>query len=611
MKLVPNPMSWISNPKGYVSSFVSWDIQFDPDEDLPSNEALSQVFNVVFGDTDLVQTDFGSLKRTLALIAIKLQAKNTEELFNWMLNENKIHRSEDFMYPSLDDHLAKVVGPMALNFFTRLRLEIPEAGTEVSKEAREKINRLVSAFLGRAASVAPFDDTQRLLIKARERGLSVRRHSNRPSFQIGIGAKQAVVSNGFTNFTSQIATNISTHKPLAAAVLSNAGLPVPRHLVVRSLADAVRAADQIGFPVVVKPTSADKGVGVFIAVDSKEELALAFEGASKYGSVLVEKYLKGFDHRFHVLNGKCLYVTQRVPPFVEGNGVDTIEALFEESKVERAKNPVYLVYPSASLTDPEVARQLNKRGYTAATILSQGEAFHLRLNANVSTGGSYELITSRVHPDNIALAERAARIVGLDNAGVDFITTDVSINWQASGGGICEINANPGTADYTSFDRQLEHFFPDPSNGRVPLVLVVSSLEGDNSLLLEIEKLFVAHGLTWGAIQDKTLKVVAEFSSYVGNKSSLRESIHGLVSDSAVAAAYVAVAFADLAEGLEIDYFSLILTSGLSEGELEELQSFAASRCNQNQIIENPSREVLIPRVQGLLSDLKSSQKTS
>lgn len=571
---------------------------------MPSKQTLHQIFEAVFGDTDLVQTDYGSLNQTLALLAIKLQAKNTQELFKWMITENRVHKSEEFMYPSLDDHLARAVGPMAFNLFNRLRLELSNPENEVSTEVKAKIGQILGAFHFRASSVAPRDDALRFLIKARERGLFVRRQSNRPSYQLGIGAMRAVVSNGFTNLTSQIATSLSTHKPLAASVLSNSGLPVPSHFVVTSLSAATQAAARIGFPVVVKPTSTDKGVGVFIGVNTIDELAVAFEQASKHGSVLVEQLIKGFDHRFHVVNGKCLYVTQRVPPFVVGNGVDSIEALLQKSVAQRSQDPLLLVYPSASLTDPEVARQLTKHGFTASTILPQGETFYLRYNANVSTGGSYEIVTDRAHPDNLALAERAARVIGLDNAGIDFITTDVSMSWKESGGGICEINPDPGTADYNSFDKQLDYFFPDSSNGRVPLILIVNSPEATDSLSVEIEKLFEGQGLTWGAIREKTLKVETTFGYFEGRKTSLRESIHGLFSDTAVAAALVEVKMEDLAEGLEIDYFSLIFTSGLSEDELREVHIFAESRCDQSQIIENPSKELLASKVQAVISAL-------
>jgi D-alanine-D-alanine ligase-like ATP-grasp enzyme len=602
VKLIANPTIWISNPKGHVSSFVSWQIQSESEHDLPSKQTLHQIFEVVFGETDLVQTDYGSLNQTLALLAIKLQAKNTDDLFKWMITENRVHRTEEFTYPSLDDHLARAVGPMALNLFNRLRLELSNPENEVSTDVKTKIGQILGAFHFRASSVAPSDDALRFLIKARERGLSVRRHSNLPSYQLGIGAMHAVVSKGFTNLTSQIATNLSTHKPLAVSVLSNSGLPVPSHFVAKSLSAATQAAERIGFPVVVKPTSTDKGVGVFIGVNTNDELAVTFEEASKYGPVLVEQYIKGFDHRFHVVNGNCVYVTQRVPPFVVGNGVDSIEVLLQKSIAQRSQNPVYLVYPSASLTDPEVARQLTKHGFTATTVLPRGETFYLRYNSNVSTGGSFEIVTDRAHPDNIALAERAARVIGLDNAGIDFITTDVSKSWKESGGRICEINPDPGTADYNSFDKQLDYLFPDSSNGRAPLILIINSPEATDSLSVEIENQFLAQGLSWGAIREKTLKVQTVFGSFEGRKTSLKESIHGLVSDTAVTAAFVEVKMEDLTEGLEIDYFSLIFTSGLSEDELREVHIFAESRCNQSQIIENPSKELLISKVQAILS---------
>lgn len=594
---------------GHVSSFASWVIHFESDNETPSAEKLLQVFNFVFGDTELNPQDYRTLNRTLALLAIKLQARNAEEILDWMLRENAIHQSKDFTYPSLDDDLAKAVGPMAIKLFARLAQVSPKPGAEMTADVKVRITRILDAFYLRAEALAPRDDTFRFLIKARERGLSVRRQSNRPSFQLGIGANRSLISNGFTNFTSQIATNISSHKPLASAVLFNAGFPVPQHLIVDSFPAAAKAAKIIGFPVVVKPTSTDKGVAVFIGVDTLDELAFAFDRASRYGNVLIEQFLNGFDHRFHVVNGKCLYVTQRIPPYVVGNGLDSIETLLNDSLAERAKNPLYLVYASASLTDPEVSRQLSKRGYTGSTVLSKGETFFLRHNANVSTGGSYEIVTNRVHADNISLAERAARIVGLDNAGVDFISRDASKSWKDAGGGICEINATPGTADYRSFDKQLDYLFPNSSDGRIPVVLSVKSAEEADLVSIELEKTFTETGLSWGAIQDKTLRVKTDFGTYVGRKSSLRESMFGLVSDPAVAVAFISVNFEDLTQGIELDYFSLIYATGLSDDEFAALQIFATGRCDKSKIVQNPSLALVSAEATRLLEGLVFTPK--
>ena len=69
----------------------------------------------------------------------------------------------------------------------------------------------------------------------------------------------------------------------AKRLLSMFGLPIPRGEIVRSVEEAVRAADRIGYPVVLKVQSpqilhkTDIG-GVKLNLSSREELEMAFDG---------------------------------------------------------------------------------------------------------------------------------------------------------------------------------------------------------------------------------------------------------------------------------------------------------------------------------------------
>ncbi len=67
----------------------------------------------------------------------------------------------------------------------------------------------------------------------------------------------------------------------------------------------------------------------------------------------------------------------------------------------------------------------------------------LKRISNISVGGTPEDVTARVHPDNRTAVERAARVLDLDIAGVDFLCPDISRSWREVGGGICEVNSQP------------------------------------------------------------------------------------------------------------------------------------------------------------------------
>src|SRR3546814_12029080 len=68
----------------------------------------------------------------------------------------------------------------------------------------------------------------------------------------------------------------------------------------------------------------------------------------------------------------------------------------------------------------------------------------LRGTANLSSGGTAIDRTDEIHPENALVAEQAAMTIGLDVAGIDFLSPDISRSVRETGGGIIEVNAAPG-----------------------------------------------------------------------------------------------------------------------------------------------------------------------
>src|SRR3546814_3684243 len=64
--------------------------------------------------------------------------------------------------------------------------------------------------------------------------------------------------------------------------------------------------------------------------------------------------------------------------------------------------------------------------------------------ANLSGGGTAIDRTDEIHPENALVAEQAAMTIGLDVAGIDFLSPDISRSVRETGGGIIEVNAAPG-----------------------------------------------------------------------------------------------------------------------------------------------------------------------
>jgi cyanophycin synthetase len=266
----------------------------------------------------------------------------------------------------------------------------------------------------------------------------------REIFQFGHGARARRLHSSFTDHTNTLAVQVAKQKPVASRLLRSMGVPVPRQRSVRTLDECQAAAGQLGFPLVVKPASRDQGMGVVTNITSLAELESAFTDARRLGAtVLVEKHVDGDDHRLLVVDGRMLVATRRMPGGVTGDGRRTVVELVERVNADpvRVNDKRGLI---RLVVDEEALALLSKQGLSQWDVPDAGRFVRLRYTANISTGGVPEDVTAKVHPDNRFLAERAARIIGLDIAGVDLLIADIGQSWREIGGAICEVNAQPG-----------------------------------------------------------------------------------------------------------------------------------------------------------------------
>ncbi|MGA0256110.1 MAG: cyanophycin synthetase, partial [Rhodothermales bacterium] len=289
--------------------------------------------------------------------------------------------------------------------------------------------------------------TQSLVDAAIERDIPWIRLNQYSLVQFGHGKFQKRIQATITSETRHIAVEIACDKEDTHRLLNDLGLPVPQQEMVYSERQAVRMANRIGFPVVVKPLNANHGRGVSINLTTDEQVASAFEHAQDVGtsrSVLVESFITGFDHRMLVVNGKLVAVAKRVPGHVKGDGTHTIEQLVDIVNEDPRRGIGHEKVLTRLEFDRQAMEHLEKAGYTRETVLAKDEILYLRSTANLSTGGTAIDLTDVVHPDNRAMAVRAIKAVGLDVGGVDFLTDDISQSYKDIGGAIVEVNAAPG-----------------------------------------------------------------------------------------------------------------------------------------------------------------------
>ena len=246
------------------------------------------------------------------------------------------------------------------------------------------------------------------------------------------------------------------------------------------------AAQRIGFPVVLKPLNANHGRGVTIHLQDTDAVRVAYEHAHKHSrGVLVESYISGLDHRLLVVDGRLVAASKRVPGHVVGDGEHTITELVEITNQDPRRGIGHAKVLTQLELDHQALRLLKLVGMTPESVPPAEEVVYLRSTGNLSTGGTAVDVTDLIHPDNREMAERAARAIGLDVAGVDFLTTDIAESYRVTGGAICEVNAAPGfrmhvsPSEGTSRDVAgpvLDMLFPPGEPSRIP----VASITGTN-----------------------------------------------------------------------------------------------------------------------------------
>lgn len=321
--------------------------------------------------------------------------------------------------------------------------------------------------------------------------------------QLGHGARCRHIWTAETDRTPAIAEGISRDKDLTKSLLQSCGVPVPEGRIVESAEAAWEVANDIGMPVVIKPCDGNHGRGVFIELSQREEIESAYRMALREGTeVLVERYIAGTEHRLLIVGGRLIAATRGDSVSVIGDGVSTIAELIESQinsdprRGSTEDHPLNLIRLD-SAAQMEIAHQ----GYQRDSVVPTGIKVLIQRNGNHAFD-----VTDQVHPSTASIASLAARVIGLDIAGIDLVTSDISRPLNEQGGAIVEVNAGPSLLMHIKpavgkprpvGKAIVDHLFPDQENGRIPIVGISGSY-GKTSVAYLVARLLVLSGKQTG-----------------------------------------------------------------------------------------------------------------
>ncbi len=475
----------------------------------------------------------------------------------------------------------------------------PEAGVyqvvvEYSQEAVGlKALAFAEALLSTAVAGQPFDtaaavaelraldedirlgpSTGCIVSAATARGIPHRRLTDGSLVQFGWGSRQRRIWAAEVDRTSAVAESIAKDKDLCKTLLAAAGVPVPRGRPVDSVEEGWALAQQLGFPVVVKPRDGNQGKGVSVNITTREAFEGAYGSAIAIGQVMVEQFLPGHDFRLLVVGDKLVAAARRDPPFVIGDGRHTVRELVDHVNADPRRGDGHATSLTRIKLDDIAVGRLQQQGLTVADVPAPGQRVVLRNNANLSTGGTATDVTDDVHPDVAARAVAAARMVGLEICGVDAVCETVSVPMEAQRGGVVEVNAAPGLRMHLapSYGKArpvgeaiVDRLYLPGDDGRIPVVAVTGT-NGKTTVTRLTAHLLAASGLRVGMTLTDGVWVDGnriDSGDCSGPKSARKVLMH----PDADAAVLETARGGILREGLAFDRCQVAVVTNIGEGD--------------------------------------------
>jgi cyanophycin synthetase len=406
------------------------------------------------------------------------------------------------VYAYRQEQVGVEAGKLACRFLNHL-IYRSERGFDLQRELEENLIPLAERY-----AFGP--STRAIVEEAERRGIPVLRlDPERSLVQLGQGCYQRRIWATIASTTSNIGVEVAGNKEITNRLLRDVGVPSPMGEMVSDLASALKAAERIGFPVAVKPLDGNHGRGVTTGVADEVSLTRAFaaaQRASRNQKVLVERFIEGKDYRILVIDYRVVAVAERVPAHVVGDGERTVRQLVDLVNADPRRGVGHEKSLTRISIDEHSEALLTAQGLGLDQIPAQGQFVQLKQTGNMSTGGISIDRTDEIHPDNAAIARLAAKTIGLDVAGIDFICPDIRRSVRETGGAVVEVNAAPGLRMHTDptvgLPRQvgaavMDMLYPPGEPSRIPIIAITGT-NGKTTTARMIAAIMTANGKTVG-----------------------------------------------------------------------------------------------------------------
>lgn len=478
--------------------------------------------------------------------------------------------------PTVEPGVYQVVVEYSEEVVGRLAFELAEALVRAAAEDRSfDLAAALARLRELDEDVRLGPSTGSIVQAAVARGIPYQRLTEGSLVQFGWGSKQRRIQAAEIDRTSAIAESIAQDKELTKKLLHAAGVPVPLGRPVSSLEDAIAAAEEIGWPVVVKPRDGNQGKGVTVNIQTVDHLTIAYRAAVAISEeVMVERFIPGYDFRLLVVGDKLVAAARRDPPHVIGDGVHTVRQLVDQVNQDPRRGDGHATSLTKIRIDDIALARLELQGFTPESVPPKGLRVVLRNNANLSTGGTATDVTDDVHPEVAARAVAAARMVGLEICGVDVVCETVLQPLEEQGGGIVEVNAAPGLRMHLSpsygkgravGEAVIANMFDEGEDGRIPVVAVTGT-NGKTTTVRLIAHILSRQGLRVGMTNTDGVYIGSRRID-TGDCSGPRSARKVLMHPDVDAAVFETARGGILREGLAFDRCKVAVVTNIGEGD--------------------------------------------